>query len=60
MFIKRRTKLIRNHWRNGIAGIEAVNDCVEREDGAQVLYGANRQDLIAYQKRAESRKDSKY
>ena len=42
MFIKRRTKLIRNHWRNGIAGIEAVNDSVDREDGAQVLYGADR------------------
>ena len=25
-FIKRRTKLIRNHWRNGIAGVENAND----------------------------------
>ena len=26
MFIKRRAKLIRNHWRNGIAGIENASD----------------------------------
>ena len=27
-FIKRRTKLIRSHWRNGIAGLESVEDVV--------------------------------
>ena len=26
MFIKRRTKLIRNHWRNGIAGVEDMGE----------------------------------
>lgn len=26
MFIKRRTKLIRSNWRNGITGVENAND----------------------------------
>ena len=29
MFIKRKTKLIRSQWRNGIAGVEDANEVVQ-------------------------------
>ena len=31
MFIKRRTKLIRSHWRNGITGVENALDTGEED-----------------------------
>ena len=57
-FIKRRTKLIRNHWRNGITGVESADD--SRVGEHRVLApAADPSKLQEYQIRQESRKDSK-
>ena len=57
MFIKRRTKLIRSHWRNGIAGLEDALDCVNNDE--RVLTPTDNRKLKDYFDRANSRKESK-
>ena len=37
MFIKRRAKLIRNQWRNGIAGVESVENMKLEASDEQIL-----------------------
>jgi len=57
MFIKRRTKLIRNHWRNGITGVENPLDAVEEE---RVIAPPDKKQLQGYFDRLDYRKESKY
>ena len=59
MFIKRRTKLIRNHWRNGITGVENANDAYTGENRV-LAPAADPTKLDNYYTRQESRKDSKF
>ena len=56
MFIKRRTKLIRNNWRNGITGVENAND-TQTGDHRVLAPAADPTKLRDYNKRLESRKD---
>ena len=58
MFIKRRTKLIRSNWRNGIAGVEDALDCISNDE--RVLTPTDNNQLKHYFDRANSRKESKY
>ena len=55
MFIKRRTKLIKSQWRNGIVGIE---DTQGEEE--QVLQPIDKTKIRSYFDRLEERKDSKF
>ena len=59
MFIKRRTKLIRNHWRNGIAGVEDVQECGQGTE-SKVLASTDAVKLKSFFDRAENRKECKY
>ncbi len=58
MFIKRRAKLIRNHWRNGIAGFED-SLCTGKSKEDQVLPTNDPTTLKNYFERSENRKESK-
>ena len=66
-FIKRRAKLIRSHWRNGIAGLESIDptqaalDDVDDSEARdkQVLSSGDPKKLSTYFHRLESRKDRK-
>lgn len=55
MFIKRRTKLIKSQWRNGIVGIEDTQG--EQE---QVIQPIDKTKIRSYFDRLEERKDSKF
>lgn len=56
MFIKRRTKLIRNNWRNGITGVENANDA-QTGDHRVLAPAADPTKLKNYYNRLETRKD---
>ena len=58
LFIKRRTKLIKSQWRNGIVGIEDTQGGDEREE-EQVLQPIDKTKIRRYFDRLEERKDSK-
>ena len=45
-FIKRRAKLIKTGWRNGICGVEMPDN-----DSSSVLYESNQSAILAYQAR---------
>ena len=59
MFIKRRAKLIRNQWRNGIVGLED-SMCVDKGAEDQVLPTSDSTALKHYFDRSDMRKESKY
>ena len=60
MFIKRRAKLIRSHWRNGITGIENASDVAATcSDADKVIAHTDKKTLDSYFYRSENRKDSK-
>lgn len=50
--IKRRAKLIKTGWRNGICGVEMPDN-----DKSSVLYESNQSAILAYQARQERRMD---
>ena len=54
MFIKRRAKLIKSQWRNGIVGVEDTQSGEE-----QVLQPIDKTKIRSYFDRLEERKDSK-
>ena len=63
-FIKRRAKLIRNHWRNGIAGVETTDPTQNEAESLldkekQVLSSGDPIKLQTYYSRLDARKDSK-
>lgn len=59
MFIKRRAKLIRNQWRNGITGIENASDVTPGSDTGKVIAHTDKKTLDSYFYRSENRKESK-
>lgn len=58
MFIKRRAKLIRNQWRNGITGIENPSD-VTIPDSEKTISHTDAKSLERYHFRSERRKECK-
>lgn len=55
-FIKRRVKLIKNGWRNGIVGVEMPN---EESTDQSIFYKSNAGDLKKFEYRTNIRRDSK-
>ena len=53
-FLKRRAKLIKSGWRNGIVGMESPDDA----EGS-LLFQSNRDRILSYQNRQDARKECK-
>ena len=53
-FLKRRGKLIKSGWRNGIVGMESPDDA----EGS-LLFQSNRDRILSYQSRQDARKECK-